>query len=40
MALPLTVPILNLLIPVVGAAAFTHLYHRLVSPETASSPGR
>jgi uncharacterized protein involved in cysteine biosynthesis len=29
MAVPLTVPILNLLVPVVGAAAFTHLYHRL-----------
>lgn len=29
MALPLTVPVLNLLVPVIGAAAFTHLYHRL-----------
>lgn len=29
MAIPLTVPILNLLVPVIGAAAFTHLYHRL-----------
>lgn len=29
MAVPLTVPVLNLLVPVVGAAAFTHLYHRL-----------
>jgi CysZ protein len=29
MAIPLTVPILNLLIPVVGAATFTHLYHRV-----------
>ncbi|MEM7490328.1 MAG: EI24 domain-containing protein [Pseudomonadota bacterium] len=29
MAIPLSVPVLNLLVPVVGAAAFTHLYHRL-----------
>ena len=30
MAVPLTVPILNLLVPVLGVATFTHLYHRLV----------
>lgn len=29
MALPLTVPVLNLLVPVLGAATFTHLVHRL-----------
>lgn len=29
MALPLSVPILNLLVPVVGTAAFAHLFHRL-----------
>jgi len=29
MALPLTFPILNLVIPILGAATFTHLYHRL-----------
>ena len=29
MALPLTVPVANLLVPVIGAAAFTHLFHRL-----------
>lgn len=29
MAIPLTIPVLNLLVPVVGAAAFTHLYHRI-----------
>lgn len=29
MALPLSVPLLNLLIPILGAATFTHLYHRL-----------
>lgn len=29
MAVPLSVPIVNLLIPVIGAATFTHMYHRL-----------
>jgi uncharacterized protein involved in cysteine biosynthesis len=29
MAAPLTVPLVNLLIPVLGAATFTHLFHRL-----------
>lgn len=29
MAVPLAIPLLNLLIPVLGAATFTHLYHRL-----------
>lgn len=29
LAVPLTVPILNLIMPVVGAAAFTHIYHRI-----------
>lgn len=29
MAVPLTVPVLNLLVPVLGAATFTHLVHRL-----------
>ena len=29
MALPLAVPLVNLLIPVLGAATFTHLFHRL-----------
>lgn len=29
MALPLTVPGLNLIVPVLGVAAFTHQYHRL-----------
>ncbi len=31
MAAPLTVPILNLVIPVLGVATFTHLYHHLAS---------
>lgn len=29
MAAPLSIPLLNLLIPVLGAATFTHLFHRL-----------
>lgn len=29
MAVPLTVPGLNLIIPILGAATFTHLYHRV-----------
>ncbi|OYW53245.1 MAG: hypothetical protein B7Y02_15155 [Rhodobacterales bacterium 17-64-5] len=31
MAAPLSVPILNLAIPVLGVATFTHLYHRLTA---------
>ena len=31
MTVPLMVPILNLLIPILGAATFTHLYHRLAA---------
>lgn len=30
-AIPLSVPLLNLVIPIVGAATFTHLFHRLTS---------
>lgn len=33
MAVPLTIPIINLAVPVIGVATFTHLYHRLASPE-------
>lgn len=29
MALPLSIPLVNLLVPVLGAATFTHMYHRL-----------
>lgn len=29
MAVPLTIPLVNLLIPILGVASFTHLYHRL-----------
>lgn len=33
MALPLTIPVMNLFIPILGAATFTHLYHRLAAGE-------
>ncbi|MCF2905250.1 EI24 domain-containing protein [Octadecabacter sp. CECT 8868] len=29
MAVPLTIPLLNLFVPILGAATFTHLYHRI-----------
>ncbi|MDG1862842.1 MAG: EI24 domain-containing protein [Yoonia sp.] len=29
MAMPLTIPLVNLIIPILGAATFTHLFHRL-----------
>lgn len=29
MAIPLTVPLVNLLVPILGAATFTHIFHRL-----------
>ncbi len=33
MALPLSVPLVNLVIPVLGTATFTHLFHRLRAAE-------
>jgi CysZ protein len=36
MAIPLSVPLLNLIVPIVGVAVFTHQFHRLARPtETA-----
>ncbi|MGZ9811967.1 EI24 domain-containing protein [Pseudoroseicyclus sp. H15] len=32
MAVPLSIPLINLLVPVLGAATFTHLYHRVRTP--------
>jgi len=29
MAIPLSIPLVNLLIPIIGAATFTHLYHKI-----------
>lgn len=33
MAVPLTIPLVNLVIPLIGVATFTHLYHRLALPQ-------
>lgn len=37
MTLPLSIPLVNLVIPVLGAATFTHLYHRLIADEVAAA---
>jgi uncharacterized protein involved in cysteine biosynthesis len=37
MAVPLTIPLVNLVVPILGVATFTHLYHRLNSRRPASS---
>ncbi len=39
MAMPLVVPLLNLVIPILGAATFTHLYHQL-EPTPQQAPSR
>lgn len=40
MAVPLSVPLVNLVIPILGAATFTHLFHRLApqAPYDRTSP--
>lgn len=38
MAVPLTIPVVNLLVPILGAATFTHLYHMLNA--AGSNPSR
>ena len=39
MAMPLTIPLLNLVIPILGAATFTHLFQLLPQgPRGPSSP--
>lgn len=37
MALPLTIPLVNLVIPVLGAATFTHLFHKLNASSSKSA---
>lgn len=39
MAVPLTIPLVNLVIPILGAATFTHLYHRISSLQASTSGG-
>lgn len=31
MVIPLTIPVLNLIIPILGVASFTHIYHRVTA---------
>lgn len=31
MAVPLSIPLVNLIVPIIGAATFTHLFHRLAT---------
>lgn len=33
MTIPLSIPLVNLLVPVLGAATFTHLFHRVARPD-------
>ena len=40
MAMPLSVPLLNLVIPILGAATFTHLYHALTRRQHETSVPR
>ena len=41
MAMPLSIPLVNLLVPILGAATFTHLYHLLpTGPDAAGVPDR
>lgn len=37
MAMPLSVPLVNLLVPILGAATFTHLFHQLQAADAPSS---
>ncbi|MEI4472668.1 EI24 domain-containing protein [Frigidibacter sp. MR17.24] len=39
MAVPLSVPLVNLAVPVIGAATFTHLYHRLARRDAGRGRG-
>lgn len=32
MAIPLSIPLVNLVIPIIGAATFTHIFHKLSGP--------
>jgi uncharacterized protein involved in cysteine biosynthesis len=42
MAMPLSIPVVNLLIPILGAATFTHIYHAIIAsdPSARTSPDR
>ncbi|KJZ19656.1 EI24 domain-containing protein [Loktanella sp. S4079] len=38
MAVPLSLPLVNLVIPIIGAATFTHLYHAIIQRSDQVSP--
>ncbi|KQI68099.1 hypothetical protein AN189_11840 [Loktanella sp. 3ANDIMAR09] len=38
MALPLSIPLVNLFVPIIGAATFTHLYHRITRTAGLAGP--
>ncbi len=38
MAVPLTIPVVNLLVPILGVATFTHLFHRLEGTPRPAKP--
>ena len=40
MVVPLTIPVVNLLVPILGAASFTHIYHRITGSRMSHSPDR
>lgn len=40
MAAPLSVPLVNLLVPVLGAATFTHIFHALTGARPVTASGR
>ncbi len=40
MAAPLSLPFVNLIIPVLGVATFTHLFHRIMAEEARALPSR
>jgi uncharacterized protein involved in cysteine biosynthesis len=39
MAVPLSIPLLNLVVPVLGVATYTHMFHRLLRPESGKDSG-
>jgi uncharacterized protein involved in cysteine biosynthesis len=38
MAVPLSVPVVNLIVPLLGVATYTHMFHRLVQSDRLSHP--
>ena len=40
MALPLSLPVVNLLVPILGVAVFTHQFHRMAGDSVIAVPRR